>query len=296
MDYDVVIIGCGPAGLQASIHAARKKVTVAVIGRNEGSGLNRAEVENYFGIDVMGGKELLAKGMEQAKRFGAEIFEQDVMKLEKKDDVFIAITDHDMEFKSKTLILAPGISRKKLNAPGEKELLGRGVSYCASCDCNFFRGRTVAVVGDESTAASSALLLTEYASAVYWISKNLNVATQLMAKVKASKAEIISPASVARITGDEVVKSLELNDGRKLAVDGVFIELGAKGSADLALDLNIIPDPTGTIEVNADMETGVRGLFACGDVTGQPWQLARAVGQGCIAGTNAAKLVRKEVE
>lgn len=296
MDYDVVIIGCGPAGLQASIHAARKKVTVAVIGRNEGSGLNRAEVENYFGIDVMGGKELLTKGMEQAKRFGAEIFEQDVMKLEKKDDVFIAITDHDMEFKSKALILAPGISRKKLNAPGEKELLGRGVSYCASCDCNFFRGRTVAVVGDESTAASSALLLTEYASAVYWISKNLNVATQLMAKVKASKVEIISPASVARITGDEVVKSLELNDGRKLAVDGVFIELGAKGSADLALDLNIIPDPTGTIEVNADMETGVRGLFACGDVTGQPWQLARAVGQGCIAGTNAAKLVRKEVE
>jgi thioredoxin reductase (NADPH) len=296
MDYDVVIIGCGPAGLQASIHAARKKVTVAVIGRTEGSGLNRAEVENYFGIDVMGGKELLAKGMEQAKRFGAEIFEQDVMKLEKKDDVFIAITDHDMEFKSKALILAPGISRKKLNAPGEKELLGRGVSYCASCDCNFFRGRTVAVVGDESTAASSALLLTEYASAVYWISKNLNVATQLMAKVKASKVEIISPASVARITGDEVVKSLELNDGRKLAVDGVFIELGAKGSADLALDLNINPDPTGTLEVNADMETGVRGLFACGDVTGQPWQLARAVGQGCIAGTNAAKLVRKEVE
>lgn len=296
MDYDVVIIGCGPAGLQASIHAARKKVTVAVIGRTEGSGLNRAEVENYFGIDVMGGKELLAKGMEQAKRFGAEIFEQDVMKLEKKDDVFIAITDHDMEFKSKALVLAPGISRKKLNAPGEKELLGRGVSYCASCDCNFFRGRTVAVVGDESTAASSALLLTEYASVVYWISKNLNVATQLMAKVKASKVEIISPASVARITGDEVVKGLELNDGRKLAVDGVFIELGAKGSADLALDLNIIPDPTGTIEVNADMETRERGLFACGDVTGQPWQLARAVGQGCIAGTNAAKLVRKEVE
>jgi len=296
MDYDVVIIGCGPAGLQASIHAARKKVTVAVIGRPEGSGLNRAEVENYFGIDVMGGKELLAKGMEQAKRFGAEIFEQDVMKLEKKDDVFIAITDHDMEFKSKALVLAPGISRKKLNAPGEKELLGRGVSYCASCDCNFFRGRTVAVVGDESTAASSALLLTEYASVVYWISKNLNVATQLMAKVKASKVEIISPASVARIAGDEVVKGLEMNDGRKLAVDGVFIELGAKGSADLALDLNIIPDPTGTIEVNADMETGVRGLFACGDVTGQPWQLARAVGQGCIAGTNAAKLVRKEVE
>jgi thioredoxin reductase (NADPH) len=296
MDYDVVIVGCGPAGLQAAIHAARKKVTVAVIGRAEGSGLNRAEVENYFGIDSMGGKELLAKGMEQAKRFGAEIFEQDVMKLERKDDAFIAVTDHDMEFKSKALVLAPGISRKKLNAPGEKELLGKGVSYCASCDCNFFKGKTVAVVGDESTAASAALLLTEYASVVHWISKNLNVSPQLMAKVKATKVEIVSPASVARITGEERVKGLELNDGRRFSLDGVFIELGAKGSADLALDLDVIPDPNGTIEVNAGMETGTKGLFACGDVTGQPWQLARAVGQGCIAGTNAAKFVRKEAE
>jgi thioredoxin reductase (NADPH) len=296
MDYDVVIVGCGPAGLQAAIHAARKKVKVAVIGRSEGSGLNRAEVENYFGIDVMGGKELLSKGMEQAKRFGAEIFEQDVMKLERKDDSFIVVTDHDMEFKSKALVLAPGISRKKLNAPGEKELLGKGVSYCASCDCNFFRGKTVAVVGDESTAASAALLLNEYASEVHWISKNLNVSPQLMAKVKATKVEIVSPASVARIIGEERVKGLELNDGRRFSMDGVFIELGAKGSADLALDLDVIPDPTGTIEVNASMETGTKGLFACGDVTGQPWQLARAVGQGCIAGTNAAKFVRKEAE
>jgi len=296
MDYDVVIVGCGPAGLQAAIHAARKKVKVAVIGRSEGSGLNRAEVENYFGIDVMGGKELLSKGMEQAKRFGAEIFEQDVMKLERKDDSFIVVTDHDMEFKSKALVLAPGISRKKLNAPGEKELLGKGVSYCASCDCNFFRGKTVAVVGDESTAASAALLLTEYASVVHWISKNLNVSPPLMAKVKATKVEIVSPASVARIIGEERVKGLELNDGRRFSMDGVFIELGAKGSADLALDLDVIPDPTGTIEVNASMETGTKGLFACGDVTGQPWQLARAVGQGCIAGTNAAKFVRKEAE
>jgi thioredoxin reductase (NADPH) len=296
MDYDLVIIGCGPAGLQAAIHAARKKVSVAVIGKTEGSGLVRAEVENYLGIYIISGKELLAKGKEQAKRFGAEIFEQDVMKLERKDDAFMTITDHDLEFRSKALVLAPGVSRKKLNVPGEKEFLGKGVSYCASCDCNFFKGKAVAIIGDESNAARSAALLTEYASVVFWISKSLNVAPPLMAKVKASKAEIISPASVARIAGDETVKSLELNDGRKLAVEGVFIELGAKGSAYLALDLDIIPDPSGTIEVDANMETAIKGLFACGDVTGQPWQLARAVGQGCIAGTNAAKFVRRETE
>jgi thioredoxin reductase (NADPH) len=235
--------------------------------------------------------------MEQAKRFGAEIFEQDVMKLEKKDDAFLAITDHDMEFKSKALVLAPGISRKKLNVSGEKELLGKGVSYCASCDCRFFKGKQVAVVGDESTAASAATLLAEYASKVYWVSKNLNVAPPLMAKVKAvQKVEIVSPASVAKIIGDESVKAIELNDGRKLVVDGALIELGAKAATDLALDLNVIPDPSGVIEVNSSMETHLEGVFACGDVTGRPWQLARAVGQGCIAGTNAAKFVRKEAE
>lgn len=296
LDFDIVIIGSGPAGLQAGIHAARKKVKVAIIGRTNNSNLLKAEVENYFGLDKIEGKQLLAKGVDQAKRFGAEVFEQDVMKAEKVGEEFVVVTDHDMEFRSKALILAPGLSRKKLNILGEKELLGKGVSYCASCDCNFFRDRKVAVVGDESTAASATLLLTEYAAVVYWISKNLNVVEPLMQKVKASKAQIISPASVARIYGEEVVNGIELNDGRRLEVDGVFIELGAKGAADLAIELGVIPDPSGIIEVTQGMHTNVHGLFACGDVTGTLWQLARAVGQGCIAGTNAAKQVRKESE
>jgi len=296
LDYDIVIIGAGPAGLQAAIHAARRKVKVAVIGRLDNSALLKAEVENYFGLDKMEGRQMLLKGMEQAVRFGAEIFEQDVLKAEKVGEDFVVVTDYDMEFRSKVLILAPGISRKKLNIPGEKEFLGKGVSYCAACDCNFFRNRTVAVIGDESTAASATLLLAEYAAVVYWVSKSLNVAEQLMSKVKASKAKIISPSSVSRISGEEVVRSIELNDGRRLEVDGVFIELGAKGAADLAIELGVIPDPSGVIEVTQGMQTPVHGLFACGDVTGVPWQLARAVGQGCIAGTNAAKLIRKESE
>ncbi|MEM0448469.1 MAG: FAD-dependent oxidoreductase [Methanomassiliicoccales archaeon] len=294
MEVDLVIIGSGPAGLQAAIHAARKKVSVIVLGRLEASNLNRAEIENYFGLERASGKDLLLRGAEQARKFGAQLLEQDVMKLGKKDGKFLVITDSDLEIVCKAIILAPGVSRKKLNVPGEKDFLGRGVSYCANCDCNFFRGKKVAVVGDESTAAASALLLTEYASIVYWISKSLKVAPQLMSKVKASRVQMVSPASVARIIGEEVVSALELNDGRRLEVDGVFIELGAKGAADLALDLDIIPDPSGIIEVNKDMETSVPGVFACGDVTGEPWQLARAVGQGCIAGINAAKMIRKE--
>ncbi|MCX6652340.1 MAG: FAD-dependent oxidoreductase [Methanomassiliicoccales archaeon] len=296
MDFEVMIIGCGPAGLQAAIHAARKKVKVAVVGHPNKSGLNKGHIENYFGVQKTDGAQLLATGVEQAKRFGAQLFEQDVLKAEKAEDWFVTSTDHDLELKAKALILAPGISRIKLNVEGEKEFLGKGVSYCAACDAGFFRGKKVAVIGDESTAAASAILLTEYASQVHWIFKEVNVAEQLLEKVRRTKVQLLAPSWPSKIMGDEVVKGLELKDGRKLEVDGVFIELGAKGAADLALELGIIPDPSGTIKVNENMETEVQGLFACGDVTGQPWQLARAVGQGCIAGTNAAKLVRKEVE
>ena len=292
MDAEVIVIGCGPAGLQAAIHCARKKVKTVVIGHPERGGLNKAEIENYFGVVKTSGKELLRVAMEQTRRFGAEVFEEDVMKAEKKDDGFIILTDRDHEFKARALILAPGISRIKLNVEGEKEFLGKGVSYCASCDCNFFRGKRVAVIGDQSMAATSAALMTGYAAVTYWISRKLDVPPELMEKVKATPAQILSPAWPKRILGGDVVSSIELEDGGKMEVEGVFIELGATGSADLALELNLLPDPSGIITVNQNMETEVPGLFACGDVTGQPWQLARAVGQGCIAGTNAAKFAK----
>ncbi|HVO78083.1 MAG TPA: NAD(P)/FAD-dependent oxidoreductase [Methanomassiliicoccales archaeon] len=294
MDFEVVIVGSGPAGLQAAIHAARKKVSVAVLGHLDKSDLSFAHVENYLGLPKTHGSDVLAFGVEQAKRFGAHFFEHDVMKAERKDEGFVVSTDHDLELRCKALVLAPGISRKKLNVPGEKEFLGKGVSYCAACDCNFFRGRNVVVVGDESTAASSTILLTEYASDVYWVAGRLDIAAQLMAKVRQTKAKLLEPRKVAKILGEEFVTGVELNDGTKLEVDGVFIELGAKGSADLALDLGLLPDPEGFIKVNERMETEVPGLYACGDVTGEPWQLARSVGQGCVAGTYAAKFVRKE--
>jgi thioredoxin reductase (NADPH) len=293
MEADITIIGLGPAGLQAAIHAARKKVKVVAVGKSEASSLNRAEVENYLGIDSVDGSDLLSKGREQARRFGAELLEEEVIKLTKDGESFVVITDREREIRSRALVLAVGISRAKLNVPGEKEFLGKGVSYCASCDAGFFRGRPVAVIGEESEAAESAALMAEYASKVYWVHRQLKASEQMVSKARKAMVEMVQ-AKPSRIVGEQTVTGLELEDGRRLDVNGVFVALGAKGSIELALELGIIPDPSGKIPVDENCRTEMEKVYACGDVTGAPWQLARAVGQGCVAGENAARAVRSE--
>jgi len=187
----VAIIGLGPAGLQAAIHAARKRVKVIAIGKSENSSLNRAELENYLGIPMIKGEELLRIGREQATGFGAELVEEDVMKLTKEGERFKIVTDADREVFARSVIMAMGISRAKLGIPGEKDFLGKGVSYCASCDAGFFRGRIVAVIGEGSEAAESAMLLSEYASKVFWVHRALKVSPQMLEKVKRTKVEML---------------------------------------------------------------------------------------------------------
>jgi len=294
MEYDVAIIGCGPAGIQAAIHSSRMRASTIMIGHPKKSAIYGHRVENYFGLKGIDGGRLIEIGIEQAKEFGVQLLEEDVIKLEKTEPWFTIRTDNDSEVRSKALILAPGISRHKLRVEGEKEFLGKGVSYCASCDCNFFKGRVVAVVGNESEAASAALLLTGYASHVYWILDRMNAAPPLREKVKQAGVELLYPVRVKRILGDKLVNAVELDDGRTLEVAGIFIELGAKSSMELALELDLLPDPRGHIKVGDSCTTELEGIFACGDVTGEPWQIARAVGQGCVAGINAAKYAKRE--
>jgi thioredoxin reductase (NADPH) len=296
MDYDVAIIGCGPSGLQAAIHASRKKVKVVVLGKHHNSALIKAKVENVFGISTADGRSLLELGIEQAKHFGAEIMAEDVMDLNREGEWFVMSTEKMNAVRSKVIILAPGISRVKLNVEGEKEFHGLGVSYCAACDCHFFKKKTVAVVGDGSMAAAGALLLREYASKVYWVALENKASEELNAKIGASDIEVLIPSWPAKILGTDVVNALELREGRKLEVDGVFIELGARGSADLAMDVGIVPDDKGFIKVDTDCKTEQANVLACGDVTGLPWQMAKAVGQGCVAGITAANIIRKESE
>jgi thioredoxin reductase (NADPH) len=185
------------------------------------------------------------------------------------------------------------VSRKKLNIPGEKEFFGKGVSYCAACDCNFYKGKRVAIIGDGSEAAASAELMTAYASHVYWITKDTKASDMMIKKAKDAGAEMIG-AAPAKILGKEKVTQLMFADSSMVNVDGVFIELGARSSSDLAMDIDVMPNPDGTINVNDKCETSVKGVYACGDVTGKPWQVAKAVGQGATAGISAAAYVKGE--
>ena len=293
MDADVVIIGSGPAGVQAAIHASRRKVSVLVAGKAAASAAAGTEMDNYFGTGRVSGDALIAEGMRQAESTGAVFLGQNVISASRDGDAFRLGLEDGTVVTARSVIIATGISRKKLGIPGEKELFGKGVSYCAVCDCNFYRGRRAVIVGNESEAAVSAEMMTGYASETSWVAWDVQANPALVAKAEAASVRMYRSKPKA-ILGEGKVESLELEDGTLIPTDGVFIELGARSSADLAMDLDVMPEMDDTIKVDCDCATGVPGVYACGDVTGRPWQVAKAVGQGCVAGMNAAAYAKGE--
>ena len=292
--YDVVILGTGPAGLQAAIHAARRKVSVLMLGKPAKSSLFRAHVENFCCIFHLSGEEMIRIGREQAVGFGAHMLEEDVMQVSREDNLFVFKTESGRQVHAKSLIIATGASRKRLGVPGEKELLGRGVSYCVDCDANFFKNQDVVVVGNESAAAGGALDLLNYARTVHLVAKNLQVVDHLKKELAESPVVVHESAETEAIEGEEEVTGLLLKDGTLIPASGVFIELGARGVMELATHLGLLLDAEAKyIEANKKQETNDPGIFAAGDICGPPWQMAKAVGEGCIAGLEAAGYAKK---
>ena len=292
---DVLIIGAGPAGLQAGVHAVRKKASCMVLGRPERSSIYSAHVENYLCVEgVVDGSELLRIGLEQAKKFGAEILAEDVLHIEQADGFFEVKTE-SRELAASSIIIATGTSRKKLKVKGEKELAGRGVSYCVDCDANFFRNAKVAVVGNGSAAVDGALTLTGYASDVYLVTKGVDVSRELAEKLTSSTVQVKDGAWVKEISGDNAVTGVVLEDDHVLEVEGVFVELGAKGAMELAVNLGVLLDSETFTHIETDKKqaTNIPGIFAAGDIAGHPYQMAKAVGEGCVAGLAAANYARK---
>ena len=293
--FDVVIIGTGPAGLQAAIHAARRKVDVLVLGKMTKSSLYSHQIENFCCIFKLSGEEMITTGRQQAENFGAQFMEQDILNIQSLENGFELKVESGETLETKALIIATGTQRKRLGVPGEKDLLGKGVTYCVDCDGNFYRGEKVAVIGGESAAVDGALTLTQIADTVHLVYGELDVAGDLRDKLEKSPVECHSGAKVDRIEGENEVSALVLDDGRRLDVSGVFIEQGAKGLMELATTLGIqLDDEMRYIAADKQQATNIPGIFAAGDICGPPWQMAKAVGEGCVAGLSAVKYAKKQ--
>lgn len=292
--YDVVILGTGPAGLQAAIHAARKKVSVLVLGKETKSSLYHAHIENFCCIFNVQGEEILNTGRQQAAGFGAHFAQEDVLSVALKDEGFEIETENGQTIMAGALIIATGTHRNRLGVSGEKELIGKGVSYCVDCDGNFYKGQSVAVVGGESAAVDGALTLTEIAGTVHLVYEQLDVSDVMKNKLAESIVQQHPQQKVAAIVGDNKVEGLQLKDGSTIPVDGVFIEQGAKGLLQLATNLGIaLDDEMRYIRTDKQQATNLPGIYAAGDICGPPWQMAKAVGEGCVAGINAATFAKR---
>ncbi|MEW6408063.1 MAG: FAD-dependent oxidoreductase [Patescibacteria group bacterium] len=300
--YDVVIIGSGPAGLAAGIYSARYKLNSLIIGKEFGGACATShQIENYLGFISISGADLAKKFIEHVKNYNIEIINNEVKGIVREAGIFIIHTP-SQRYQAKTIILASGTQRKKLNIPGEAEFLGRGVSYCATCDCRFFKNKVAAVIGGSDAAVTSALLLAEYAKKVHIILRRDVFRAEPIWVEKLnqnSKIEKILNTQVVKILGDKIVKSLELsrefNGKKNLAVDGIFIEIGTVPASIIANNLGVTTTKEELIEVDKDCVTNITGCFAAGDITtaSNLKQIITAAAQGAIAATSAYKYIQK---
>ena len=302
--YDLIIIGAGPAGLTASIYASRYQIRHLLVGSQLGGTMVWASmIENYPGFSSITGSDLAQQMIEQTKKLGVEIKNTSIMEIKNRESIFELKTENDELIKAKVLIIATGTQRKKLNIPGESEYLGKGVSYCSTCDGAFFKEKIVAVVGGSNAAVTSALHLSSLAQKVYLIyrKKPLRADPIWVGRVqKEPKIEIIYETNVLEILGaDQKVTALKLDKNHQgnnqLKVDGLFIEIGGKPGTELIKNLGVDLDEKGFIKVKPDMSTNIPGLFAAGDVanaSGEFQQIVTAAAEGAIVANSVYKLLK----
>jgi thioredoxin reductase (NADPH) len=293
--YDLAIIGGGPAGLTAAVYAARYKLSTLLVSKNMGGlALEPHKIENWPGDIAVSGAALMKRFADHAKKFGTQIKSEDAKGLKKEEKSGKSYFSINNSYHAKKIILALGSERRKLNIPREDEFAGRGLAYCATCDAPFFEGKEVAVVGGSNSAMRAAQLLIQYASKIYIIYRGDNffrAEPALVEEVLANpKVKSIMKANVKEIEGNDFLSSVKLDNGQKLDVEGLFVEIGSTPSTVLAKELGVKLDSEGYIEVDAGMRTNVDGVYAAGDVTtgsNKFRQIVTAASEGAIAAASA---------
>jgi thioredoxin reductase (NADPH) len=304
MIYDIAIVGSGPAAYSASIYASRYKLSNIIFGKIVGGTISEAHmVCNYPGLQDISGIELSAKFEKQAKDLGAGIAYESVVDIKKVDGIFHVYTDRNNQFEAKTVILTTGTERNKLMLPDEEKYLGKGLSYCATCDAMFYRDKTVAVVGGKNAAVMSATMLSDIAKKVYLIYRGTELlgepmwVDQLMAR---KNVEIILKTLPIGLEGENRLERIKLsqpyNGEQYVNVDGVFIEIGSEPDGLFADILGLEVDGKKYIKVDQTQATNVEGIWAAGDCTTASngfRQVVTAVGEGGIAANAIFKYLSK---
>ena len=282
---NIVIIGSGPAGVSAALYAARAGVETTVLTKGPGA-LDRAElIQNYYGFaEPISGAELERRGIEGAKALGVQFVTTEAVGLTYMDKLTVETLAGD--FSADAVILATGASRAAPHIPGLVGLEGHGVSYCATCDAFFYRGKDVAVLGSGEYALHEVQALLPVVKSVTLLTNGSPLTASFPPEVT------VCPEKVNAILGEERVRGVELSGGKTVALSGVFVALGVAGSTALARKLGAEVDGN-RILVDEHMQTTLPGLYAAGDCTGGLLQVAKAVYEGALAGTEAAKALRK---
>ena len=305
--YDLIIIGAGPAGLSASIYASRYRLDHLVIGTVPGGQMKEIyNIENFPGFISISGQDLIQKMTEQVSNLGAIIKNESVVAIEKmeKDNIWKVKTSNgkSSEYKTKTIILAMGTERRKMNIPGEKEFLGKGVSYCATCDGMFFRNKVVSVIGGGNAAAAVAMEMSAYASKIYLVHHEEKIIAEpfWIDKIKANpKIEVVKNTNVIEIRGADKVERIILeepyNDHTFLKTDGVFIEIGSEPNMIVAQKIGVETDQNKYIRTVPDQSTSLPGIYAAGDITTNSnkfRQVLTACAEGAIAADSAYRRLK----
>ena len=283
-DYQVIIIGGGPAGVSAALYLARAAIKTLIIENGPGA-LSRAhKIDNYYGV-AASGSELYTKGLEQAKALGITVINDEVLNVEYTDSFTVHLKNTAKILTAPVLLLATGTKNITLNLPELVEFEGKGVSYCAVCDGFFFRKKQVAVLGNSAYALHEAEYLKHLATSVTILTNGKDDSLAIAAGFTVRK-EVIKA-----IVGENKLQSIHFAEGPALNVDGLFIAMGTADSTDIARKLGAQLDGR-FIKIDTDCATNIPGLFAAGDCTGGLMQIAKAVHEGARAGLAALKFIR----
>lgn len=282
---NVIIIGSGPAGVSASLYTSRAGIETTIVTTGY-SALKKAEkIENYYGFDSpITGSQLEENGLNGAKRLGVNVIEKEVVGISFEDKLVIKTTD--AELKADGIIIATGSSRITPKINGINEFEGKGVSYCAICDAFFYRGKDVAVLGNGEYAIHEAMELLPVVNSVTMLTDGAEAPENVPEDI------LINTKKIDKLSGDDRLKSVIFDDGSSLDINGLFVAVGVAGSAALARKIGAVVDGN-SIVVDKNMATNIPGLYAAGDCTGGLLQIAKAVGDGAIAGTQIIKHIRK---